>query len=245
MSIRRAPKVETGFYVLDKEISEDSSISWAARGVLIFLLGKPDNWNVSVQHLVNQTADLKTRSTGRDGIRSILAELEAAGYLTRERKRSEGGSFDGVEYVVREKSSPRTANPSPVEPSPANPPLTSTDTQTRTDTQTNSSSTNCGVEKKTCPVSEIVDLYHEILPELPSVALINRDRTQKLQSRWREHKAHQDLEFWREYFTSVKSSAFLMGNVQARAGARPFRATFDWLIAPSNFVKVVEGNYHA
>ncbi|ERU66914.1 TPA: replication protein [Pseudomonas aeruginosa 7D9A] len=96
-----------------------------------------------------------------------------------------------------------------------------------------------------CPHQAIVDLYHEILSELPSVALINKGRRQHLQGRWREHAAHRDLGFWREYFESVKASPFLMGKVPGRNGGKPFRATFDWLIAPSNFVKVVEGNYHA
>lgn len=96
-----------------------------------------------------------------------------------------------------------------------------------------------------CPHTAIVDLYHEVLPELPGVALLNKTRQQHLQSRWREHSAHRDLGFWREFFESVKSSDFLMGKVQGRNGGKPFRATFDWLICPSNFVKVVEGNYHA
>lgn len=39
-------------------------------------------------------------------------------------------------------------------------------------------------------------------------------------------------------------SEFLMGKVSA-SGGNPFRCNFDWLIAPSNFVKVVEGNYNA
>jgi phage replication O-like protein O len=98
---------------------------------------------------------------------------------------------------------------------------------------------------ESCPHTAIVDLYHEILPELPGVALINKTRQQHLQSRWREHTAHRDLDFWRDFFASVKSSDFLMGKVQGRNGGKPFRATFDWLICPSNFVKVVEGNYHA
>jgi phage replication O-like protein O len=96
-----------------------------------------------------------------------------------------------------------------------------------------------------CPHRAIVDLYHEILPELPAVTLINKTRQQHLQGRWREHEAHRDLAFWREYFESVKASNFLMGKVEGRFGQKPFRASFDWLILPSNFVKVVEGNYHA
>ena len=96
-----------------------------------------------------------------------------------------------------------------------------------------------------CPYDAIVDLFHKALPELPAVAILNDSRKRTLQARWRESDVHRDLEFWAEYFCSVKASAFLMGNVPGRNGGKPFRATFDWLIAPSNFVKVVEGNYHA
>ncbi|WP_337158161.1 helix-turn-helix domain-containing protein [Pseudomonas putida] len=95
------------------------------------------------------------------------------------------------------------------------------------------------------PVKEIVGLFNELLPEFPSVVLINKDRSSKIKARWEESPVHQDLEFWRDFFTTVKSSAFLMGKVEGKNGAKPFRCSFDWLIAPSNFVKVVEGNYHA
>ncbi|MBI9118776.1 DUF1376 domain-containing protein [Pseudomonas aeruginosa] len=98
---------------------------------------------------------------------------------------------------------------------------------------------------KPCPAQAIADLYHQVLPELPAVALLNDTRRRHLQARWREHEAHRSLDFWREFFETVKASPFLMGNVPGRNGAKPFRATFDWIIAPSNFVKIVEGNYHA
>lgn len=95
-----------------------------------------------------------------------------------------------------------------------------------------------------CPYQAIIDLYHTALPELPAVALITADRKSKLQARWRESEVHRDLAFWAEYFFQVKTSEFLTGKAPGRNGSKPFRATFDWLIAPSNFVKVVEGNYH-
>lgn len=98
---------------------------------------------------------------------------------------------------------------------------------------------------KPCPAQAIADLYHRTLPELPAVALLNDTRRRHLQARWREHEAHRSLEFWQELFETVKASPFLMGNVPGRNGGKPFRATFDWIIAPSNFVKIVEGNYHA
>ncbi|MBC3948328.1 replication protein [Pseudomonas folii] len=96
-----------------------------------------------------------------------------------------------------------------------------------------------------CPYQEIVALYHMALPELPAVALLNAGRKKTLQARWRESAVHRDLGFWAEYFAMVKASHFLTGKAEGRNGSKPFRASFDWLIAPSNFVKVVEGNYNA
>jgi len=99
MSIVRAPRPEANFYVLSKSISEDSRLSWAARGLLVYLLGKPDNWKISVESLRRQTEGARVR-TGRDGIYALLSELEQAGYLSREQQRGEGGRLSGVDYSL-------------------------------------------------------------------------------------------------------------------------------------------------
>lgn len=97
-----------------------------------------------------------------------------------------------------------------------------------------------------CPVQDIVDLFNRVLsPALPAVVLVSEARKKQLRARWNQSAVHQSLEFWGEYFADVARSDFLMGRAAGKFGAAPFRATFDWLIAPSNFVKVVEGNYHA
>lgn len=114
--IVRSPKPESFFYIVDKRLSEDSSLSWAARGLLIFLLGKPDNWSVSVEYLTTQS-DLK-----RDGVRNLLAELIEKGYVLRHALR-ESGKIAGYSYTVFD--SPQTPLPSPPLPSPPKHPLTS------------------------------------------------------------------------------------------------------------------------
>lgn len=136
MSIRRGKRPDTRFYTLNKDISEDTRLSWAARGMLIFLLGKPDNWTVSVAHLMKQT-DKSARPSSRDAVRAIINELITAGYMKADTAR-EGGKFRGIDYVVSESpetdfpapaepDTPETDNPAPVEPLPANPPLTNND----------------------------------------------------------------------------------------------------------------------
>lgn len=110
MSIIRAPRPESGFYILDKKISEDKRLSWAARGLLVYLLGKPDHWKVSVAALVKETAG-STKQTGRDGVYSLLRELEAAGYLVASQARQTSGRFGERDYVVSENPSPLPAQP--------------------------------------------------------------------------------------------------------------------------------------
>ena len=139
MSIKRGKRPDTRFYTLNKDISEDTQLSWAARGMLIFLLGKPDNWTVSVAHLIKQTSD-SARPSSRDAVRGIIGELITSGYMKADTARSEGGKFRGMDYVVSElpetenpapakHNKPETENPAPAEPLPVNPLLIKNDHQ--------------------------------------------------------------------------------------------------------------------
>jgi hypothetical protein len=133
--ITRAPRPTSNFYLLDKAISEDKRLSWASRGLLIFLLGKPDHWSVSPAALVNETAK-SSRSMGRDGVYAVLKELKDVGYLHTIGNRNDGGTFAGADYLVAESpytafpdtvGSPDTALPDTVEPDTANPTQVSID----------------------------------------------------------------------------------------------------------------------
>lgn len=95
----------------------DSGLSWAARGLLVYLLSKPDDWAVNVEHLTTQGP------SGRDHIYSLLKELETSGYLTRTKKKDGKGHWSW-EHTLRETSgnpknpneSPSTAKPDLVKP---------------------------------------------------------------------------------------------------------------------------------
>ena len=99
MTIIRSPeKITTGFYIADKRNTENKKLSWAARGLLTFLLGKPDNWSVVIEHLIDQTKE-SAKPTGRDGIYSIINELIAEGYIIRTQSRIKG-KISGYDYIV-------------------------------------------------------------------------------------------------------------------------------------------------
>lgn len=131
MSIVRGARPESGWYALDKRISEDERLSWAARGLLVFLLGKPDNWRVSVEHLRKQTESSRLR-TGRDGVYALLAELQVVGYIVAVQERRDDGTLGAVEYTVRELPAPLPAQPDTAQPLPAQP-YTAKTTLTKTD----------------------------------------------------------------------------------------------------------------
>lgn len=93
-----------------------------------------------------------------------------------------------------------------------------------------------------CPHLRIIALYHEILPELRQVREWNETRRRLLQRRWTEQPERQDPDWWREYFGYVRKSRFLMGQTTGRGG-RSFDCDLEWLIRPTNMVKVLEGKY--
>ncbi|MDH1403690.1 hypothetical protein [Pseudomonas sp. GD03730] len=100
MSIIRAER-KSNFYRLPASVIEDQRLSWAARGLLVHLLSKPDNWRVNLKYLINQTQEAIGGRSGRDKVYKLINELRAAGYMYQEFVR-EGGNFRGVEYEVSE-----------------------------------------------------------------------------------------------------------------------------------------------
>lgn len=89
-----------------------------------------------------------------------------------------------------------------------------------------------------CPHQAIIDLYHEILPELTRIQEWTPARQSLLRTRWKEKKERQNLAWWREFFEQkVRASDFLMGR------KKDWQADLEWIIRPKNFPKVLEGKY--
>jgi hypothetical protein len=83
---------DKGYFVASNTPFNDKRLSWEARGVLAYLLSKPDGW-------ITRNGDLlKNGPAGERKIGRILKELQALGYMTRERVH-EDGRFDWVTCV--------------------------------------------------------------------------------------------------------------------------------------------------
>ena len=101
-----------GYTVLPNGILRDTGLSLKTKGLFAIILSLPEGWDYSVAGLAT------VAGCGRDAIRGALKEMEAAGYLTRQRAHGEGGKFTGVVYTIRDTAEPLSGKPTMDDPAP-------------------------------------------------------------------------------------------------------------------------------
>ncbi len=75
------------YAAIAREAVNDVALSFRARGVLVWLLDKPDDWQTDAKRIAEQGKE------GRDAIRAALNELAFFGYLRREKYRDRAGRW--------------------------------------------------------------------------------------------------------------------------------------------------------
>ena len=98
MATYRIQKDKRNPYVMvNKGMIYDNRLSYRAKGVLLYLLSRPDNWVVYEREIAKHAAD------GLWSTKMALRELVKAGYIEREKKREDKtGQFRGYNYTVYE-----------------------------------------------------------------------------------------------------------------------------------------------
>jgi hypothetical protein len=84
---RKLKNKENPFVMIDRRILENPALSYKAKGILAYLLSRPDDWEINYVDLVNRSVD------GKSSVRSGLIELIRAGHISRKAERSEAGRF--------------------------------------------------------------------------------------------------------------------------------------------------------
>lgn len=121
-----------------------------------------------------------------------------------------------------------------------------TDSQTATERQANDNqaatlkNVKNGLNDKKqdiTPYQAVLDSYHERLPMLPKVKKLTDTRKRHIRARWSEIvKDGKDESYFDRFFDHVSDSEFL------KTGSF---CNLEWLMKEANYVKVIEGNYHA
>lgn len=85
-TIVRAPH-KGDYFIMARSTAQDRNLSFAARGMLTYLLSKPDGWRISIKDL--------QQGCGRDKVYGLIDELIASRYIERSKSHT-------TEYVVHE-----------------------------------------------------------------------------------------------------------------------------------------------
>ena len=88
-------RIDGPYTVIGNEAAQDSSLSWKARGLLVYLLSLPRDWNIRLSELARHATD------GIDSTRKAMDELLNAGYIQRgARIRKPDGKLGDYVYLV-------------------------------------------------------------------------------------------------------------------------------------------------
>lgn len=104
MAIIRVIKSENPFAQIDKTPLDDPNLSFKAKGILSYVLSKPDDWKLRV-------SDLEKHSTDKErAIYSGLKELREVGYCKLVKVRDDQGRIIDQEYHVFEQPYRQNSN---------------------------------------------------------------------------------------------------------------------------------------
>ena len=134
MAIIRKKQKER-FSIVDNKVIEDERLSFKARGLLIYMLSKPDDWKFYTEELAK-----RSNKDGISAIKTALNEIEDAGYLTRKQGHKKNGQFTSQDWILTDTStnSPQVEKPLADKPLAGkaladNQPLPNTDFKPNTD----------------------------------------------------------------------------------------------------------------
>jgi hypothetical protein len=88
------------------------------------------------------------------------------------------------------------------------------------------------------PHQEIIELFHDAVPDLPQIRGWTDARKKLLRARWEEEPKRQNLDWWKRFFEYVDKSDYLCGR------SASWKADLPWILKQENFLKVIEGRYH-
>lgn len=97
MATFRTIKESGDFVTVHKTFIYDSNLSAKAKGILLYFLSRPDDWQIYTSEVVKHMND------GQKAINSGIQELIKYKYVHRTQKRNAKGVFNGYEYLVYEK----------------------------------------------------------------------------------------------------------------------------------------------
>lgn len=167
---------DRGFTQVDNNIIDDKELSWKAKGLLVYLLSKPEDWKIYIKNLSQASKDGKTSTN------SALKELIEKEYVFKGKVRGKDGKFKGYRYDVyeipprKQEISPKSENPISENPKNGESPTTNIDI---TNKENKNNNTSMDFDKSTLTGKEINSLIGMFEPVNPSYDNLFHMNTQR------------------------------------------------------------------
>jgi hypothetical protein len=217
------------YVVMSNRHFREKQMSLKAKGLLSEMLSLPDDWDYSIAGLATINKESVT------SIKTALAELQEFGYLIIEKIYPDKSSSGRIEYIYNVYEYPQNQvtdnqaaeNQEIEKQGVENQPL-----ENHSQYNIKNKNINNKVYNK---VDEFKLLFNTICISLPQVRMLTKKREGHIKTLLSTLEGLGLTPI--DYLKKVENSDFLSG----RSGK--WRATFDWIVTPSNAVKIIEGNY--
>ncbi|MGJ7611124.1 MULTISPECIES: hypothetical protein [unclassified Variovorax] len=208
--------------------------------------------------------------------RKLIAELEGNGVLSRAengtifsrrmvrdedlRNRRAAGGKEGAEHGIKgAEAGSKGGRPKQVKggyetplPGFEEPPPSSSSSSSSSNTS-GANAPSSTARLPTCHPDQVVAIYHEVLPELPGVRVMDKAREKAIRERWqwvlsstkpdgtrRATTAEEAFEWFRSYFLRARENDFLMGRTPRSGEHANWKPDIEYLMKSSGLKQVLE-----
>lgn len=168
---------QKSFTTVDNTVLNDTSLSWKAKGLFVYLWSQSDEWDFYETEVVKHSTD-KIAS-----LKSGLKELEQQGYLKRQRKRDDKGLLKENEWILFD--NPMLENPMLDNPMLDNPMLENHILTNTNNNNTNNNNNNITTTTTTGP-TEIGSIYEFWESNVGSLSPYLYEEIQAIYEDWKE-----------------------------------------------------------
>jgi hypothetical protein len=104
-TIFRGAHGEQPYFMMLRTTAQDSNLSFEARGIIAYLLSKPNDWQINKSDLMREG------NIGRTKMKRVMDELTDAGYMVITQERDENERFMNVVYTLCEQPGAGSTKP--------------------------------------------------------------------------------------------------------------------------------------
>jgi hypothetical protein len=202
---------EIPYEMVSREVAQ-SITNPNALAIWLYLLTKPEDW------IVRRTDIKKHFSIGDVGYKKAIDHLVELGLFHKEFVRSESGLFtDSIIHIypvpnriADNRIADNRNSDKSIDGEPDNR-ITSTLKENRLFKE-EEIYTEKNAKRTVCPYEDIREIYCEELPMLTGCRKMDAKTKKQILAIWKSDKQHQNLDFWRIYFRSIKRLTNRMPN---------------------------------